>query len=69
MSLITNQTTTSLVQELKTLRDFVRWALTNFNRNHLYYGHGTDNAWDEALHLVLGSLHLQIGRASCRERV
>lgn len=58
MSLITNQTTTSLVQELKTLRDFVRWALTNFNRNHLYYGHGTDNAWDEALHLVLGSLHL-----------
>lgn len=58
MSPITNQTTTSLVQELKTLRDFVRWALTNFNKNHLYYGHGTDNAWDEALHLVLGSLHL-----------
>ena len=58
MSPITNQTTTSLVQELKTLRDFVRWALTNFNKNHLYYGHGTDNAWDEARHLVLGSLHL-----------
>lgn len=58
MSPITNQTTTSLVQELKTLRDFVRWALTNFNNNHLYYGHGTDNAWDEARHLVLGSLHL-----------
>lgn len=58
MSPTTNQTTTSLVQELQTLRDFVRWALTNFNQNHLYYGHGTDNAWDEALHLVLGSLHL-----------
>ncbi len=58
MSPITYQSTTSLVQELQTLRDFVRWALTNFNRNHLYYGHGTDNAWDEALHLVLGSLHL-----------
>ncbi|MBE0507657.1 MAG: 50S ribosomal protein L3 N(5)-glutamine methyltransferase [Marinospirillum sp.] len=53
-----NQSTTSLVQELQTLRDFVRWALTNFNSHHLYYGHGTDNAWDEALHLVLGSLHL-----------
>lgn len=58
MSPTTNQTTSSLVQELQTLRDFARWALTNFNLNHLYYGHGTDNAWDEALHLVLGSLHL-----------
>ncbi len=53
-----SQSTTSLVQELQTLRDFIRWALTNFNRHNLYYGHGTDNAWDEALHLVLGSLHL-----------
>ena len=52
------QSTTSLVQELQTLRDFIRWALTQFNRHNLYYGHGTDNAWDEALHLVLGSLHL-----------
>lgn len=58
MSPSINQSTTSLVQELQTLRDFVRWALTNFNSHHLYYGHGTDNAWDEALHLVLGSLHL-----------
>lgn len=58
MSPSDQQSTTSLVQELQTLRDFVRWALTNFNRHHLYYGHGTDNAWDEALHLVLGSLHL-----------
>lgn len=53
-----SQSTTSLVQELQTLRDFIRWALTQFNRHNLYYGHGTDNAWDEALHLVLGSLHL-----------
>lgn len=55
---VTHQTMTSLVQELQTLRDFVRWALTQFNAHNLYYGHGTDNAWDEALHLVLGSLHL-----------
>jgi len=53
-----SQSTTSLVQELQTLRDFIRWAITSFNRHNLYYGHGTDNAWDEALHLVLGSLHL-----------
>lgn len=58
MSPTTNQTTTSLVQELQTLRDFVRWALSNFNKYHLYYGHGTDNAWDEALHLVFGGVHL-----------
>lgn len=58
MSPTTNQTTTSLVQELQTLRDLVRWALSNFNKYHLYYGHGTDNAWDEALHLVFGGVHL-----------
>lgn len=50
--------TAAPVDELQTLRDFVRWALTQFNQHRLYYGHGTDNAWDEALHLVLGSLHL-----------
>lgn len=36
----------------------LRWALTQFNQAGIFYGHGTDNAWDEALYLILSSLHL-----------
>lgn len=44
--------------ELQTVRDFVRLGASMFNRANLYYGHGTDNAWDEALALVLHVLAL-----------
>lgn len=44
--------------DLKTIRDFIRIATTRFNAAELYYGHGTDNAWDEAIALVLHTLHL-----------
>jgi ribosomal protein L3 glutamine methyltransferase len=44
--------------ELKTIRDYIRFATSCFNEVGLYYGHGTDNAWDEAIALVLHTLHL-----------
>lgn len=44
--------------DLKTIRDFIRFATSGFNAAGLYYGHGTDNAWDEAVALVLHTLHL-----------
>jgi ribosomal protein L3 glutamine methyltransferase len=44
--------------ELLTIRDFIRFAMSGFNEAGLYYGHGTDNAWDEALALLLPTLHL-----------
>ncbi|WP_293730843.1 50S ribosomal protein L3 N(5)-glutamine methyltransferase [uncultured Actinobacillus sp.] len=43
---------------LQTIKDFLRWTFSNFNRSDIYYGHGQDNAWDESLHLVLTGLEL-----------
>ena len=47
---------TRIKSELETLGDGLRWAERCFEEAELYFGHGTDNPWDEALHLVLGSL-------------
>lgn len=44
--------------ELQTIRDFIRFATTQFTEAGLYYGHGTDNAWDEAIAIILRSLNL-----------
>ncbi|WP_133407518.1 50S ribosomal protein L3 N(5)-glutamine methyltransferase [Parashewanella tropica] len=46
------------VNELQTVGDMLRWAVSRFNDADIYYGHGTDNAWDEAIALVFHALHL-----------
>lgn len=44
--------------ELVTVRDWLRYALTRFNRAELFFGHGSTEAYDEAAYLILHTLAL-----------
>lgn len=47
---------------LQTLRDVLRYAVSRFGEAGLFFGHGSDNAWDEAVYLLLHTLHLPLDR-------
>lgn len=46
--------------ELSTLRDFLRWTTSRFEEAGLSYGHGNEDAFNEATQLLLHSLHLPV---------
>ncbi len=50
----------SPAEELLTVRDLIRYAVSRFGAARLSYGHGTTTALDEAAFLVLESLALPI---------
>jgi ribosomal protein L3 glutamine methyltransferase len=47
-------------QHLVTVRDLLRYTVSQFNDATLSFGHGSDNAWDEAVYLLLHTLHLPL---------
>lgn len=46
--------------ELLTVRDYIRYAVSRFNRAGLVHGHGAVTAYDEAVFLVLETLKLPV---------
>jgi ribosomal protein L3 glutamine methyltransferase len=46
------------VKELRTAADMVRWCASRFNENGLHFGHGTRDAVEEGVALVLHTLNL-----------
>lgn len=53
-----NNTQISATSELFTIRDWIRYAVSQFEASDVFYGHGTDNAYDEAVWLIMSGLHL-----------
>lgn len=49
-------------ESLITVRDWLRFAVSRFNEARLCFGHGSDNAFDEAAYLILHTLHLPLDR-------
>ncbi len=48
--------------ELVTLRDWLRYAVSRFRREGLFFGHGSTDAYDEAAWLLLHTLCLPLDR-------
>jgi ribosomal protein L3 glutamine methyltransferase len=49
-------------QNLHTVRDYLRFAVSRFNQAKLFFGHGSGDAYDEAAYLILHTLHLPLDR-------
>ena len=49
-------------RSMQSVRDLIRYAVSRLQAAQASFGHGTDNAWDEAVWLVLWSLHLPLDR-------
>lgn len=51
-------TSSRLTEELFTIRDWLRYAVSQFEASDIFFGHGTDNSYDEAVWLIMSGLHL-----------
>ena len=56
--MIDNHDLDEAIEQLGSILDMARWAVSRFIEADLYFGHGTDNPWDEAVTLIFHSLQL-----------
>lgn len=50
----------ALADQLDTIIDYIRYAISEFNQHDVYFGHGTENAWQEGHRLVFTALALPV---------
>lgn len=48
-------------QDLHTVRDWIRFYVSEMRRSNVFFGHGSSNAFDEAVYLVQSALSLPVG--------
>jgi ribosomal protein L3 glutamine methyltransferase len=53
-------TTSHITEALLTIRDWLRYSVSRLEQNGVFFGHGTDNAYDESVWLVMSALHLPL---------
>lgn len=49
-----------MTSQLLTIRDWLRYSVSQFEASDIFYGHGTDNSYDEAVWLIMSALHLPL---------
>ena len=54
------QNENDISRQLFSIRDYIRYAMSRFTQSRVYYGHGTDNAWDEAVELIFFLLNMPL---------
>ncbi|AFU97558.1 50S ribosomal protein L3 N(5)-glutamine methyltransferase [Simiduia agarivorans] len=54
-----NELTSPPIDDLVSVQDWVRWGASQLHAAGVFFGHGTDNAWDESLQLVLHAIHMR----------
>lgn len=57
------------LSSLNTILDWVRYSISRFQQSGIFYGHGTDNEWDEATSLVFQALALPVDMAESRQHL
>jgi ribosomal protein L3 glutamine methyltransferase len=53
--------------ELITILDWIRYSISTFYQAGIFFGHGTDNEWDEASSLVFQALNLPLDMPAQRQ--
>jgi ribosomal protein L3 glutamine methyltransferase len=53
-------TTSQITEALFTIRDWLRYSVSRLEQSGVFFGHGTDNAYDESVWLVMSALHLPL---------